>query len=108
MIANRSLHGWVALSHSQTIDTGYGAGFWTNLVDKGNVPIWDAPWGFPQFPKDTFFARGAFGQYIVIVPSERLVVARLGISLDGGTGIGDLVAGIIAALHRPPSPDGMQ
>lgn len=92
--------GWVSYSHSQTLDTGYGAGFWTNLVNQGSVPVWDAPWGLPELPKDTYFARGAFGQYIVIVPSERLVVARLGISIHGGTGIGEFVARIIAALHR--------
>lgn len=91
--------GWVAYSHSQTLDTGYGAGFWTNLVGEGTVPVWDAPWGLPELPKDMFFARGAFGQYIVIVPSEHLVVARLGISVNGGTGIGEVVARIIAALH---------
>ena len=94
--------GWVAYSHSQTLKTGYGAGFWTNLVNEGSVPVWDAPWGIPQAPKDMFYARGAFGQYIVIVPSEHLVIARLGISLHGGTGIGDLVAGVINALHRAP------
>jgi CubicO group peptidase (beta-lactamase class C family) len=91
--------GWVAYSHSQTLDTGYGAGFWTNLVEQGTVPVWDAPWGLPALPKDMFFARGAFGQYIVIVPSEHLVVARLGISVNGGTAIGEVVAKIIAALH---------
>jgi CubicO group peptidase (beta-lactamase class C family) len=92
--------GWVAYSHSQTLDTGYGAGFWTNLVNEGRVPVWDAPWGLPELPKDMYFARGAFGQYIIVVPSEQLVVARLGISLNGGTGIGEVVAKIIAALHR--------
>lgn len=94
--------GWVAYSHSQTLNTGYGAGFWTNLVNEGRVPVWDAPWGLPQLPKDMFYARGALGQYIVIVPSERLVVVRLGVSIYGGTGVGDVVAQIIAALHQQP------
>lgn len=92
--------GWVAYSHSQTLDTGYGAGFWTNLVNRGRVPVWDAPWGMPQLPKDMYYARGAFGQYVVIVPSERLVVVRMGISLYYGDDTGDLVAAVIAALHR--------
>ena len=92
--------GWMAYSHSQTLKTGYGAGFWTNLVNEGSVPVWNAPWGIPQAPKDMFYARGAMGQYVVIVPSEHLVIARLGISLHGSTGIGDLVAAVIAALHQ--------
>ena len=96
--------GWVDHSRSQTLDTGYGAGFWTNLVNKGRVPVWDAPWGMPQLPKDMYYARGAFGQYVVIVPSERLVVVRMGISLYYGDDTGDLVAAVIAALHRQAVP----
>jgi CubicO group peptidase (beta-lactamase class C family) len=92
--------GWVDYSRSQTLQTGYGAGFWTNLVNEGSVPVWDAPWGMPQLPKDMFYARGAYGQYVVIVPSEHLVVVRMGITLSNSTGIGDVVADIIKALHR--------
>jgi hypothetical protein len=68
------------------------------------VPIWDAPWGMPQVPKDMFYARGYLGQYIVIVPSERLVVVRLGLTHNGSTGIGSVVADIIAALRGRPPP----
>ncbi|WP_426664690.1 serine hydrolase domain-containing protein [Rhodanobacter aciditrophus] len=94
--------GWVAYSHSQTLDTGYGAGFWLNVRNDTRVPVWNAPWGMPQVPKDMYYARGAFGQYVVIVPSEKLVVVRMGISLDYGDHTGDLVAAVIAALHHPP------
>jgi CubicO group peptidase (beta-lactamase class C family) len=96
--------GWVSYSHSQTLDTGYGAGFWTNLKNQGSVPVWDAPWGMPQLPRDMYYARGAFGQYVVIVPSEQLVVVRMGISLYYGDDTGDLVAAVIAALHARQPP----
>lgn len=96
--------GWVAYSHSQTLDTGYGAGFWLNIKHDTPVPVWNAPWGMPQVPKDMYYARGAFGQYTVIVPSEKLVVVRMGISLDYGDHTGDLVAAIIKALHARPTP----
>jgi CubicO group peptidase (beta-lactamase class C family) len=92
--------GWVAYSHSQTLGTGYGAGFWLNIKHDTRVPVWNAPWGMPQLPKGMYYARGAFGQYVVIVPSERLVVVRMGISLDYGDHTGDLVAAIITALHH--------
>ena len=95
--------GWVAYSHSQTLDTGYGAGFWLNIKHDTRVPVWNAPWGMPQLPRDMYYARGAFGQYVVIVPSEKLVVVRMGISLDYGDHTGDLVAAIIQALHARPS-----
>jgi hypothetical protein len=50
-----------------------------------------------------FYARGAFGQYVVIVPSEHLVVVRLGVTLDNSTGMGDVIAKIISALHHQPA-----
>jgi CubicO group peptidase (beta-lactamase class C family) len=96
--------GWVAYSRSQTLDTGYGAGFWLNIRNDTPVPVWHALWGMPQVPKDMYYGRGAFGQYVVIVPSEKLVVVRMGISLWYGDHTGDLVASVIAALHRRPQP----
>jgi len=69
--------GWVDRARTATPGTGYGAGFYVNVAD-GDVPGWGVPWGLPHAPRDTFFARGFMGQYIVIVPSLDLVVVRLG------------------------------
>ena len=90
--------GWVKYSATQTLATGYGAGFWTNGV-KGNAP-WGGPWGMPDVPPDAFFAMGFMGQHVVVVPSEQLVVVRLGVShhYDGLIkGMNRLVADVIAA-----------
>jgi CubicO group peptidase (beta-lactamase class C family) len=92
--------GWVRYSSSQTLDSGYGAGFWTNLA-SGEIRQWEITWGMPHAPRDAFFARGYLGQYVVVVPSERIVVARFGVTHRRGAdveGVGRLVADVIAAI----------
>lgn len=93
--------GWVQWSTTPTGDTSYGAGFWLNTKNSA-VPVWGFPWGLPGLPKDTFMGRGYMGQWIVIVPSEDLVVTRFGYSHgDAGdmTGTAKLVAAVIRNLH---------
>jgi CubicO group peptidase (beta-lactamase class C family) len=92
--------GWVRYSTTPTLDTGYGAGFWTNRV-AGHIPWSSVLWSIPGAPRDSFYARGLLGQYVVVVPSQRLVVARFGISHGRGAdieGVGQLVADAIDAL----------
>ncbi|HVM98147.1 MAG TPA: serine hydrolase [Candidatus Acidoferrales bacterium] len=94
--------GWVSYSTQPTLDTGYGAGWWTNRV-AGHIPWSSVVWSIPGAPSDSFYARGLLGQYIVVVPSARLVVVRLGASdapdydIDG---VGKLVASTIKALNQ--------
>lgn len=93
--------GWVQYSTKPTLDTGYGAGFWLNTTDK-KIPSWGFRWGLPGAPADAFMARGYLGQYIVVVPSENLVVVRFGYTHARGSdmeGVGRLVHDTIAALH---------
>ena len=52
-------------------------------------------------PPDSFFAQGREGQFVVVVPSERLVVARFGVThryYRDNAGVFRLVGQIIAAL----------
>jgi CubicO group peptidase (beta-lactamase class C family) len=89
--------GWVKYSASPTPNAwvGYGAGFWTNQGDSraANYRISHG------WPRDAFMAKGTIGQYVIVIPSQRLVIVRLGISpnwpdVDGVSG---LVSDVIAA-----------
>jgi CubicO group peptidase (beta-lactamase class C family) len=90
---------WVDFSAAATLDTDYGAGFWTNRSEhenaKGRVRL--------GIPRDAFFASGDLGQRIVIIPSQHLVIVRLGDSVDPTgdiRGLGRLVKEVIAAVQR--------
>ena len=93
--------GWVGYSTTPTLGGGYGAGFWLNGTNAP-VPSWGFPWGLPGAPADAFMGRGYMGQWIVIVPSENLVVVRLGFSHgDAGemTSVARLMRDVVHALH---------
>ncbi|MFH0299443.1 serine hydrolase [Bradyrhizobium sp. 31Argb] len=90
--------GWVNYSATPTRNAwvGYGAGFWTNQGDSlGATYRVGHGW-----PRDAFFAKGTIGQYVIIVPSERLVVVRLGRSPNWppeGDGVFELVWDVMTA-----------
>jgi CubicO group peptidase (beta-lactamase class C family) len=93
--------GWVRYSTTPTLGGGYGAGFWLNGTNAP-VPSWGFPWGLPGAPADAFIGRGYMGQWIVIVPSENLVVVRIGFSHGGAgemTSVAQLVRDVVRALH---------
>jgi CubicO group peptidase (beta-lactamase class C family) len=93
--------GWVRYSTTPTLDAGYGAGFWLNNTDA-IIPHWGFHWGLAGVPRDAFMARGYMGQYIVIVPSENLVIVRMGYAHGRGAdidGVSRLVRETIAATH---------
>ena len=92
--------GWVSYSASATPNgwVGYGAGFWTNQGDSfGAYYRIERGW-----PRDAFFAKGTIGQYVIVIPSERMVIVRLGRSPNwppDGDGVFGLVRDVIAATH---------
>lgn len=96
----RILHeDWVDFSAAATLNTDYGAGFWTNRSEhedaRGRVRM--------GIPRDAFFAFGFLGQRIVILPSQHLVIVRLGDSVDPTgdiSGLERLVREVIAATQH--------
>jgi len=100
MVAGKRIlpEGWVDYSAAPTPNAwvGYGAGFWTNLGDSfGATYRIDHGW-----PRDAFFAKGTIGQYVIVIPSRHLVIARFGktpnwpLDVDG---VSRLVSDVVAA-----------
>jgi CubicO group peptidase (beta-lactamase class C family) len=95
----RILHeDWVDFCAAATLETDYAAGFWTNRSEHPNAKA-RVRLGMPR---DAFFASGDLGQRIVIMPSQKLVVVRLGDSVDPTgdmRGLARLVKEVIAAVQ---------
>ncbi len=93
--------GWVNYSATATPNAwvGIGAGFWTNQGDSfgANIRITHG------WPRDAFFAKGTIGQYTIVIPSEKLVIVRLGRSPNAppqADGVFDLVRDVVAATRE--------
>ena len=93
--------GWVSYSATATPNAwvGIGAGFWTNQGDSfgANFRVTHG------WPRDAFFAKGTIGQYTIVIPSEQLVIVRLGRSPNGppeADGVFDLVRDVVAATRE--------
>jgi len=76
-----------------TDDPGYGMGWRVNAMPDGSLR-------WPSLPEDTFYASGHDGQKVIVVPSEGLVVVRMGFTpvADDAPSEVQLVADAIAAL----------
>lgn len=93
---------WVAYSRTPALEAPqgqYGAHFWLNAGSRNNPS--DRRW--PRLPTDMFLAWGFQGQYLVIIPSKKLVIVRLGLDLSSKTwDLQDLVAGVLEAIYESP------
>jgi len=96
--------GWVAMSATATLDTDYGAGLWTNRSRHVHA-LGRARAGIPS---DAFFAFGLLGQRLVILPSQQMVIVRLGDSVDADgdiRGVTRLVREVIASVGSPTTAE---
>jgi CubicO group peptidase (beta-lactamase class C family) len=72
--------GWVKYSTTPTLDTDYGAGFWTNRGGHRNAKLRIEA----GMPEDAFYASGNLGQRVLVIPSEKLVIVRVGLTHSDG------------------------
>jgi CubicO group peptidase (beta-lactamase class C family) len=76
---------------------GYGAQFWLNGFEPDSKVR-----EFPALPEDTYMARGHNRQTIAIIPSRKVVIVRLGWTIDNYTfDANKHFAAILAALRTP-------
>lgn len=94
--------GWVDYSAKLTGQSaeehGYGAGFWTQ---RGNSPAARARIA-AGFPAESFMAKGSQGQYTIVMPSEDLVIVKIGWAYtpdDDHVAVERLVRETVAALR---------
>jgi CubicO group peptidase (beta-lactamase class C family) len=92
--------GWVRYATTPTPRAplgSYGAHWWLNAGAADDPAA--RPW--PGLPAETYAARGHSGQWALVVPSARLVVVRLGLTVpdveDDGTQ--ELVADLLEVLR---------
>ncbi|GGL45201.1 6-aminohexanoate-dimer hydrolase [Phycicoccus endophyticus] len=93
-------HGWMTRSTTvtkvaQTDADGYAAGWWSNTRADGSRVV-------RGLPADAYWASGHDGQRLYVVPSQHLVVVRLGFSPEveaGDLRADGLVHDVIAATR---------
>ena len=73
----------------------YGYQFWLNGLDESNT----TKRVFPDVPADMFYCDGYAYQFIFIIPSKKMVVVRLGLTLDHSFDENNFLKSIIEATE---------
>ena len=74
----------------------YGYQFWLNGTHEDNP----SEHLYPDVPADMFFCDGYASQEIYIIPSKKLVVVRLGLTLDGSFNENAFLKDVLAAVKH--------
>lgn len=95
--------GWVAYSRTPAPADAhhrYGAHFWLKIADNYQQPSREV-----VFPPDAFHAVGHEGQFLTIIPSQRLVIVRLGLTRHAGVwDQREFVRRILEGIRRRSEP----
>ncbi len=89
--------GWVKQTKTPPASNllkNYGYQFWLNGFDKDNP----SQIKYPDVPTDMFYCDGFGYQYIYIIPSKKLVIVRLGLTLDNSFDENAFIKNIIESI----------
>ncbi len=83
--------GWVAYTATPAkgSDGDYGAQFWLNAGGE-----------YPKSPKNMFYCDGYQGQYVYILPSQDLVIVRMGLAGYPTFDADSMISGIVESLGK--------
>lgn len=84
-----------------TDDGVYGGSIWLNKAMK---PGFGKP--YPYSPEDMYLAIGHYGQLIIVLPSQKMVIARTGFDKDYNGRIDEFVTRAISCFADPSYPIG--
>lgn len=84
-----------------TDDGVYGGSLWLNKAAK---PGFGKP--YPYSPEDMIMAIGHYGQLIVVLPSQKMIIARTGFDKDYNGRIDEFVTRAISCFADPSYPIG--
>ena len=90
--------GWVKQSTTPAPASkakNYGYQFWLNGVQADDT----SKRMFPDVPADMFYCDGFANQFIYIIPSKKLVIVRLGLTLDKSFNENAFIKSIIDAIN---------
>jgi CubicO group peptidase (beta-lactamase class C family) len=88
--------GWVDFVRSPAPTAPHYGGFWWLNHDSAE---------FRSLPEDVYFASGAFGQNILVIPSHDLVIARMGWNVpDDREGLNAFARAVLFAVERGQGP----
>jgi CubicO group peptidase (beta-lactamase class C family) len=74
---------------TNTSNGRYGAQFWLNAGGH-----------FPDVPKDMYYANGYQGQMVAIIPSQDLVIVRMGLSEEPDFDFNGFLRDVVASLKQ--------
>lgn len=97
--------GWVqktVTSPPANAEKTYGYQFWLNGFEKGRP----AQRKYPDVPADMFYCDGYAYQQIYIIPSQKLVIVRLGLTLDHSFDENTFLKSILACVNERPHRSG--
>ena len=89
--------GWVRYTTTPApgSDGAYGAHFWLNAGGE-----------YPHCPRDMYYCAGFQGQYVYILPSQNMVIVRMGLKSYPNFDADALISGAVRLLERQAEETG--